>query len=598
MKLFFNKLNDWVNPFSENYQNAIKDFDKCQGLEKVITVAASIFCGLAFIVGGFAAFRGIVSWLHPGKNSKADKVNETIKSMHNFSPPHPAEQPTETDLISKLPNEILLLVVGYLDKKSLGNIGGTSKLLFSASKEAWEGFVKNRIGSTVADILKKNRDSWRDVMVDLNRPFEKLSNAMSTLGILDENWKDNAELEIVCDHIKENDTIGLTEALCNIKKTNKLYKLNSRCLGNSPLELTAMLGNVDHARLLIEYGAKDALSGGHYRSKDGVKGLSALFYAAENGHVEMVKFLLENGARPNLNLESDGYNHPLISILIMKIPGESVNILECLLFLINAWKVEVGHKIVCQHDDAKMAFELAIRNGYANVANLLFGLGIRIDLYEGREDIVYRAIIQKNLEMIKFFHVRGLIDLKNLKRKSGETLLHTAFSLNANEILQYLIDEVKIPTDVVNFKKETYDVSGKKELEQNIRRAIAENIKLFGGSIHIRLAPYKEPFEECLKHNVDLNVPIDDKGQTILHLAAMQILHFHLNGENGIINSLLENGANPHIEDYKGLTPLQSALDVISKAKEDEVNFRFVKKNLSNVESLIKKMQKIKNDKR
>jgi ankyrin repeat protein len=595
IKLYFNGLNNWVNPCSKDYKNAVKNFNEFGSLGKVITVAVSIFCGLAFVVGGFAAFRGIVSWLYPGNNSEADKVDGTIENKQYFLPFHPAERSTGFDHISTLPDEILLKIIGYLDEGSLCNIDVASQRLLNISIEAWECLVKKRIGSTVATQLKQSRHSWKEVIVDLNRPIVASFNTLSFLSVPDNSWGDKPELKILFNHIRENDNVALEKALVHIKAIGKLKELNSRHFENSTLEIAAICGHVENVRLLIKYGAQDALYGQHFCSEDGVGGMSALFYAASFGMVEMTKFLLKNGAKPNLNLELNGFNYPFISTLIRRIQSESANILECLLSLINAWKGKVGHETVCQHKDAKIAFEIAIEKGYANVANLLFALGIRIDLSEDLINrSVYQAIIKKNLEMIKFLHVKGLVDLRNLKSISDKTLLHIAFALNAHEILQYLIAEVKIPVDVCNSKGETYSVSGKKELECNIRRAIAHELETFAGFFDKISCLRIESLEECLKQRVDLNVPINDKGQTLLHLAVKKILAHRRNEENGtIISQLLKSGANPYIKDKKGRTPLQNALKVISEAKEDEGGFYNHQDKLS-AEILIKEMQELK----
>lgn len=165
---------------------------------------------------------------------------------------------------------------------------------------------------------------------------------------------------------------------------------------------------------------------------------------------------------------------------------------------------------------------------------------------------------------MSFFHVSGLINLKDFRNDYGETLLHTAFALGADEILQYLINKVKIP-NICNSVGETYEFSGRKELEQNVRRAIEcgaiksgfQTTGFYDSASGFRAGT----IEECLKHYVNLNVPMNDIGQTLLHLAIEKFPYIDRN----IIHLLLDHGADAYIEDHEGVTPLQLALNFIAR---------------------------------
>lgn len=189
--------------------------------------------------------------------------------------------------------------------------------------------------------------------------------------------------------------------------------------------------------------------------------------------------------------------------------------------------------------------------------------------------------------MLKFLHIRQIVDLKAIRTPSDATLLHTAFALQAHDILKYLIDEVKVPTDVRNKNNQTYDVSGREELKQNIHRALVHGLTTPSSFYDELSGLLLKSLEECLTHQIDLNIPINDKGQTFLHIAVKEILH---SGRNQEIGLLLEHGANPKIADKKGVTPLQLAIDVVNKAKKKK--FQFLDKDcILRAENLIKKMQ-------
>jgi ankyrin repeat protein len=499
-----------------------------------------------------------------------------------------------SEFLCILPNEILLKVVNYLDEDSLCKIGALNKQLLSVAEDSWKIRAHQKLGPSLAAELKEGRTSWGNVVSDLTRPLIMTSNILATLGSLDDSGGDKPALKLINDCLRQSDAKSLKSALKSFKKLGKPNQINSRYFGSTPLEIAAVFGNVKKARLLIEYGAKDALAGRHYNSKDGVKGKSALFFAVANGKDKMVEFLLMHGARPNLNLENSGYDLPLIPSLINREAGENPNFLKCLLLLIKAWKANDGDETVCQHENAKCALKNAIQSGLAKVANLLYALGIKVELSE-KEFFAEcdRSIREKNLEMLKFLHEKGGGNLRDLRWSSGETFLHTAVALAADEILLFLIKEVKISPDACNSKGETYEISGRKELEKNIRMAIAHELYSFAGFYDEQSGLTMDTLQDCLKHRIDLNVPINAQGQTLLHLAVEYILHPHRYETNGSIPLLLINGANPHIQDNKGITPIKRAQNVISKAKERKW---YSDEDISRAENLVNEMKKIAED--
>lgn len=393
--------------------------------------------------------RGIVSLLRPGENNTADKVDITIKkqssqpeekptdSVHvadkidvfvKETLPRTAEKTTEVDEVKKsvksksrppvekkkptldaMPDEILLIIFQGLDADSLGSLKLTSHRLLNISSECfYQGSVEQRVGTSIAAQLKKSRLFWRDVKLDLCQPFKSLCNDLYHLGVLDcDGWGNNkSELKEVIESIKKNDIEKLQQALSQMKVTGRSSQINSRYFGVTPLEAAAKFGYVEIARLLIKFGARDALTLREvsYRSKDLVKGMSALYYAALNGNVGMVKFLLENGARPHLNLERNGFNQPFLKSLLGETKNETTDFLECVLLLINAWKTESRYVVVCESEDAIHAFNTAVERGHGKVAHLLFALGIQPKL-SGKliKKGVHKAIAVKSLDMIEFF---------------------------------------------------------------------------------------------------------------------------------------------------------------------------------------------------
>ncbi|MCB1114821.1 MAG: ankyrin repeat domain-containing protein, partial [Chlamydiia bacterium] len=432
-------LNAWLNPFSSDYRAAVSDFDKIDGPKQVLVVAVSLLCGVAFLVGGVAAFRGMVTWLKPGDSQGADKVDDLVHSKRPF---HPAETPSDSeDRLSSLPAEVLTLIAGNLDNQSLRRLGVTSKDLLDNSGEGYKKEVKQLLGATLATEMRQRRSSWREVLLDFRRPFQPSLGSLSVLGVEDSGWGDKPVLNAVLDAIRKNDEGALDRNLQQLQREGNLNQLNSRYFGKTALEVAAINGHVKMAEILISYGAKDALGGKHYNSSHGVKGYSALFWAAHKGRIEMVRFLLDKGASPSWILEQDGFDRPFLEKLVGEQRDESYDVLECILLLVNAWKGASGSEVVSEDKSAIQAFNGAINRGHADTARLLYALGIRPEISREMIDkIVLRSLQTKNLTMIKFLHEYNLVDFKILRSSSGETLLHQAYAVAAMDILQYLID--------------------------------------------------------------------------------------------------------------------------------------------------------------
>lgn len=507
-----------------------------------------------------------------------------------------AEESLDHGPISNLPPEALTHILSYLDICDLQVAEMTCRFWRDCSTLLWKKYAEVKLSVGVASKLFESRMTWRDVLLDLNRPLKPNSYELSHPTLRYNNfWEKKPELTRVLDCAKEPNTRELEEALVQLENAAKLGQLNCRDLGSyTPLEIAAMYGRVGNAQLLIKYGAQDALTGGSYVSVDGVVGKSALYYAVFNGHVEMVQFLLEHGARPDLSLEENGYNIYFLPYLLNQYHqkrdhSDNKNYLECLILLINAWKTQKGHQEVCNHKDAKEAFEVALSNGHSDISYLLIGLGIRINPSELRlAHVIDDAIINKNLSMIKLLNEKSFFDFINFRNQSGATILHTCFALDSDEILEYLI-QIGVPTGAKNHCEETYQVSGRKKLEKKVLRAMANGLHGFSGCYDVKSGLQMESLEACLMKISDLNMSVDTAGNTLLHIAVKWIFHSERNRTDGIIHKLLERGADPHRKNNEDVTPLM----VAQKVFDDEEKEWCAKEDYESAAALIEKMTSI-----
>lgn len=131
--------------------------------------------------------------------------------------------------------------------------------------------------------------------------------------------------------------------------------LQKKPLGASALRIASQEGHIDIAKLLVDNGAQVNL-------EDGEFGGSGLMGASENGHAEMANFLIAHGAQVNLQSHE----------------GKSALNAACIKGHVEVIKILLGHGAEVDTEPHSPLL-VAIAQGHAKIVNILLDHGARVN---------------------------------------------------------------------------------------------------------------------------------------------------------------------------------------------------------------------------
>ncbi|KFW64599.1 Ankyrin-2, partial [Pygoscelis adeliae] len=268
-------------------------------------------------------------------------------------------------------------------------------------------------------------------------------------------------------------------------------------------------------------------------------GFTPLYMAAQENHIEVVKYLLENGANQSTATE-DGFT-PL-AVALQQGHNQAVAIL-----LENDTKGKVrlpALHIAARKDDTKSAalllqndhnadvqsksgftpLHIAAHYGNVNVATLLLNRGAAVD-FTARNGITPLHVASKrgNTNMVKLLLDRGgQIDAKT---RDGLTPLHCAARSGHDQVVELLLE-----------------------------RGAPLLARTKNGLSPLHMAAQGDHVE-CVKHLLQHKAPVDDV--TLDYLTALHVAA-HC-GHYRVTKLLLDKRANPNARALNGFTPLHIA---------------------------------------
>ncbi|XP_050928797.1 ankyrin-1 isoform X5 [Lates calcarifer] len=395
--------------------------------------------------------------------------------------------------------------------------------------------------------------------------------------------------------------------------------------GNTALHIAALAGQEKVVAELVNYGA-------NVNAQSHQKGFSPLYMAAQENHLEVVKFLLENGANQSLPTE-DGFTP-----LAVALQQGHENVVALLINYGTKGKVRLpALHIAARNDDTRTAAVLLqndpnpdvlsktgftplhIAAHYENmsVAQLLLNRGANVN-FTPKNGITPLHIASRrgNVMMVRLLLDRGAqIDAKTkdeltplhcaarnghvriieillehgapiqAKTKNGLSPIHMAAQGDhmdcVRQLLQYNAEIDDITLDHLTPLHVAAHCGHHRMAKVLLDKGAKANARALNGFTPLHIACKKNHMRSMdllLKHSASLEA-VTESGLTPLHVAAFM---GHLN----IVKNLLQRGASPNASNVKVETPLhmasraghcevaqfllQNAAQVDAKAKDDQ----------------------------
>ncbi len=260
-------------------------------------------------------------------------------------------------------------------------------------------------------------------------------------------------------------------------------------------------------------------------AKSGPEGRTALHYAIEEGNLEIVEILIQDGASIDIS-DNQGYTALHLAVL-----NNRISIIE---FLI-ASQLQVNSQFLdAAESDGWTALHHAINEGNLEIVKILVNAGAKINIPDNEGNTpLHLAAFNNRIEIIEFLIAAQLQvnpESLNGKKENGWTPLHYASHMGNLEIVKMLV-EAGASSDVP-------DNDG--------------NTPLHVAAYYNRIEIVEFIIAAQLQVNPESLNAKGEEGCTPLHFASEQ-------GNLAIVKMLVEAGASRDISDNEGNTPLHLA---------------------------------------
>lgn len=250
-----------------------------------------------------------------------------------------------------------------------------------------------------------------------------------------------------------------------------------------------------------------------------------LTYAIINNHFDLIKVLIENGARIDI-IDQEGYT---ILYYIIRF-----NYFDILKYILDYNDSCIGISIVNLIDKhGYISSYYAIKYNNIDALKLLIkhNLNLYIKDYTNGYNILHQALYSRNIDIIKYI-IDQDISINNVSN-SGESPLHIVTNLQLIDILDYILQKKNINVNIAEFDSELTPLH------------YALNLN----NLYIST--------QLIKHGAGINMQ-DVYGQMSLHICV-------LNRNREIFDVLIkEKSLNYNIWNYHGNTPLHMLFEKYS----------------------------------
>ena len=365
--------------------------------------------------------------------------------------------------------------------------------------------------------------------------------------------------------------------------------------GETILDYAAHTGSLELVKFLTDKGAFEAAS------KGDLKTVEKLFYkdlnlinatddnrgrvlhcAVRSGSLELVKFLIDRGAKINVN-EKDDYGETILDY------AAHTGSLKLVKFLSDEGAFEATRKgdiqtvkellnkdptlIYTKKDGSRYTIlHCAVSSGSLELVKFLIDRGANVNV---RSDcgytVLHYAADTGSLKLVKFLIDKGAI-VSNVKTDWGDTVLHEAAESGSLELVKFLTDK-GLDINNKNVFRETplHRAVGSQNRSSEVAKFLIDmgtdvNVKDSDGETALGIAVeytsskiYKKRISmEVIKLLVDKGSNVNNKswkyGNTVLHNAV------GLGGSIEVIRYLIDKGARINVKNNKGYTVLDCAI--------------------------------------
>jgi len=263
--------------------------------------------------------------------------------------------------------------------------------------------------------------------------------------------------------------------------------------------------------------------------------ITPLWVACQNGQIEVVKFLLQNGADPNIS-----NNFGCTPLIIACFEGHFE---ICSLLLENS-------DINAQLTDGNTALHLAVEKNNLEMVNFILGVkNILVDKQNGRCAPIHLACLKNKIEIVGML-IRAGADVNVLQETYGNTPLQIAIYNSFNSLIEFLLDNGADPNFFDGEQTPLYMATlykNTKVVSLLIKRGANVNLRNSDGTTALQGACWGgivEIFKILVENGADI-FNQNESGNTILFDACF-------GGNMEICKYLIENGVDPLAENKKG----------------------------------------------
>lgn len=268
-------------------------------------------------------------------------------------------------------------------------------------------------------------------------------------------------------------------------------------------------------------------------------GRTAFDYAAKNGNIDLLKLLIEKGAKPT--------NQALI--FASQGTRSSANLIEVYQYLIET--VKLDPKVKGQNGETVL-HNLVRKSNQKDIINYFIAKGVDVNAADKEGNtVLMAAAASKNLDIVELLATK-VKDINTANAK-GETALFSAVQNGSPEILSYLINkgaktnvlgkDGNLAFHLVQSYKAPRPNENNNDFENKLqiltKAGVDFNQKLADGSTLLHVAVAKNDLnliKSLATFNIDVNAQ-DENGLSVLHKAAM------MSHDDAILKYLLSIGA-------------------------------------------------------